>query len=364
MALLSKSEIDTLTSQLKAYEDAKRSQRELNQIVEEATGPEKTYQAALKAIAEAQTTRTVVTKDGVIITEKALLTTVQAARATEMAAQKYQAAMNPLKSYYEGIEKEMQMIGLTAEEQDIYNTYYEQSMRLKEKGIVYGTAEWKGEMNQVMALKKLSVEMKAQPDLWRDIKHAIQDWGSTLSSTLNDMMWEAKFSFSSILESFSKMITEMVIRTQILMPIMRSLFPSSYPSGNPTPDTSSFGNDFLSMGPEIQLANGGIMTSKGTAQLRKYASGGVATGPQLALYGEGSMNEAYVPLPDGRSIPVSMKGGQAPSVVFNITNNSGQDIKQSNTQSSFNGKEFVISTVIEAASKNQYGLRDFLKSTR
>lgn len=54
------------------------------------------------------------------------------------------------------------------------------------------------------------------------------------------------------------------------------------------------------------FANGGVMSAYGPLSLRKYASGGIATHPQLALYGEGSMNEAYVPLPDGRSIPVSM----------------------------------------------------------
>ena len=39
-----------------------------------------------------------------------------------------------------------------------------------------------------------------------------------------------------------------------------------------------------------------------------FASGGIANSPQLALYGEAGP-EAYVPLPDGRSIPVTMRGG-------------------------------------------------------
>lgn len=57
------------------------------------------------------------------------------------------------------------------------------------------------------------------------------------------------------------------------------------------------------------MANGGIMTQYGPMNLRKYASGGIAYAPQVAVYGEGSMNEAYVPLPDGRTIPVTMSGG-------------------------------------------------------
>jgi hypothetical protein len=35
------------------------------------------------------------------------------------------------------------------------------------------------------------------------------------------------------------------------------------------------------------------------------------------MYGEGSRPEAYVPLPDGRTIPVTMKGGGA-NVVVNV----------------------------------------------
>ena len=56
-------------------------------------------------------------------------------------------------------------------------------------------------------------------------------------------------------------------------------------------------------------------------QLKKYSRGGIANSPQVAVFGEGSQPEAYVPLPDGRTIPVTMDnksggGGQ----VINISN--------------------------------------------
>ncbi|MFN3231679.1 MAG: hypothetical protein ACE363_05915, partial [Alphaproteobacteria bacterium] len=47
---------------------------------------------------------------------------------------------------------------------------------------------------------------------------------------------------------------------------------------------------------------------RGPLPLKAYARGGIATGPQLALFGEGRRPEAYVPLPDGRRIPVAMQG--------------------------------------------------------
>lgn len=73
------------------------------------------------------------------------------------------------------------------------------------------------------------------------------------------------------------------------------------------------------------FAMGGIMTSAGPMPLRRYAGGGIANTPQLAMFGEGQQPEAYVPLPDGRRIPVAMQGGAGMTVHHapNITINAG-----------------------------------------
>lgn len=71
-------------------------------------------------------------------------------------------------------------------------------------------------------------------------------------------------------------------------------------------------------------ANGAVMTGLGPVSLNKYANGGIARTPQMAIFGEGSVPEAYVPLPDGRTIPVTMSGnggGGAPNVTINIVVN-------------------------------------------
>jgi len=71
--------------------------------------------------------------------------------------------------------------------------------------------------------------------------------------------------------------------------------------------------------PTLFAANGGVMTSRGPMPLKAYARGGIANSPQMAIFGEGSTPEAYVPLPDGRSIPVKMKGGgDGGNVVVNV----------------------------------------------
>jgi hypothetical protein len=95
------------------------------------------------------------------------------------------------------------------------------------------------------------------------------------------------------------------------------------------------------------------MTDMGPVELRKYAKGGITGGPVLSLAGEAGP-EAIVPLPDGRSIPVTLQGGQQPagampSVVVNVINQTGQkaDAKQGDMR--FDGKQFVLEVVMTAA---------------
>ena len=59
--------------------------------------------------------------------------------------------------------------------------------------------------------------------------------------------------------------------------------------------------------------------------LMEFAKGGIVTGPTAAVIGEGGMNEAVVPLPNGKSIPVDFgKKGAAGAVNTNITVNVDQ----------------------------------------
>lgn len=72
------------------------------------------------------------------------------------------------------------------------------------------------------------------------------------------------------------------------------------------------------------FANGGIMTSAGPLKLNSYASGGIANTPQLSMFGEGRTPEAYVPLPDGKRIPVHMQGGgNSPNITVHVNSQTG-----------------------------------------
>jgi hypothetical protein len=58
----------------------------------------------------------------------------------------------------------------------------------------------------------------------------------------------------------------------------------------------------------LLLAKGGVVQGDMGVPFRAFAAGGVTNGPTMALFGEGSKREAFVPLPDNRSIPVTLTG--------------------------------------------------------
>jgi len=89
-----------------------------------------------------------------------------------------------------------------------------------------------------------------------------------------------------------------------------------------------FGNIVGSIGDFFGFAKGGVMSSSGPLPVQSYASGGVATSPQLAVFGEGARNEAFVPLPDGKRIPVALQGQGAGSMVVNQTLNITTGVQQ------------------------------------
>lgn len=109
-----------------------------------------------------------------------------------------------------------------------------------------------------------------------------------MEDALVNFVMTGKLDFKSLADSIIADLVRIAVRQAIMKPLMGAL-------------GGAFGFPMF--------ANGGIMTSEGAMPLQKYASGGIATSPQLAMFGEGSQPEAYVPLPDGRTIPVTMSGG-------------------------------------------------------
>lgn len=77
------------------------------------------------------------------------------------------------------------------------------------------------------------------------------------------------------------------------------------------------------------FADGGIMN-----HVNAYANGTIARRPELALIGEGSRNEAIVPLPNNRSIPVDLKGQSGnnnSNVSITINSDGSSDVESDNS---------------------------------
>jgi phage-related minor tail protein len=77
----------------------------------------------------------------------------------------------------------------------------------------------------------------------------------------------------------------------------------------------------------LKFANGGIASGGFTA----FANGGIVTGPTLGLVGEGRYNEAVIPLPDGKSVPVDLGGAMGSQITSNIVVNVSSDGKSSSS---------------------------------
>jgi hypothetical protein len=126
---------------------------------------------------------------------------------------------------------------------------------------------------------------------------AARELGITFQSAFEDAIIEGK-DLSDVLQGIEKDLIRVAARKLVTEPLVgaaSSLF-----------DGFSLGKLLEGV---IGSANGNVMTSAGPLQLQRFARGGVANRPMLSMFGEGRQPEAYVPLPDGRSIPVTMQGG-------------------------------------------------------
>ena len=135
-----------------------------------------------------------------------------------------------------------------------------------------------------------------------------------------------------------KQIAQQLFQIMVIAPIVKAL-------------TGGIGNLI-----GAKFATGGIMTDRGPVPLKKYASGGIATSPQLAIFGEGRMPEAYVPLPDGRRIPVAMQSGGGGNVSVNVNvDASGSQVSGSPSQGDQLGRAIANAVQLEIVKQKRPG---------
>ena len=139
---------------------------------------------------------------------------------------------------------------------------------------------------------------------------------------VEEAMADALDGTKSIGESMHGVIKAMIhdlevlaIRRMVIGPIADSLFGGGGGSGGGGGGGGMLGG-ILAKGAGMfmgMFADGGVMTKDGPIPLRKYSTGGIANSPQMAMFGEGSVPEAYVPVPSGR-IPVELRMQAGPSM--------------------------------------------------
>lgn len=137
-----------------------------------------------------------------------------------------------------------------------------------------------------------------------------------MEDALVNFVTTGKLDFKSLADSIIADLVRIAVRQAIMKPLLGAM------TGG--------------LGLALPFANGGVMTGQGAMPLSRYAMGGIANSPQLALFGEGSTPEAFVPLPDGRNIPVKMEGGggSTNNVTVNVSVEGGGSQVQSDSAQS------------------------------
>ena len=170
--------------------------------------------------------------------------------------------------------------------------------------------------------------IKSVGEIGEFAKQAARD----MQTAFADFFFEpTKDGFDSMADNFGKAVQRMIANAasaQLLRTLLGDQFDKTGELGGLAKGAVDWASEFdwgsiFGSLAGAAFANGGIMTSTGPLPLNKYATGGIANRPQVALFGEGSTPEAYVPLPDGRRIPVAMQGGGGGNITVHVNSATG-----------------------------------------
>lgn len=151
--------------------------------------------------------------------------------------------------------------------------------------------------------------------------------------------------FKSIADSFMQM-AQKIIADMIKMLIFKTLL-NLFGGGGSFAGGASFGQPGASA-PTKGLNIEGIEQYMSSPSITPFANGGIVTSPTHALIGEAGMNEAVVPLPNGKAIPVDfgkgakMGGDITSTVTVNIDNSGGSSTEMSGNEAGKLGKAIDV----------------------
>lgn len=164
-------------------------------------------------------------------------------------------------------------------------------------------------------VEKTKEQVNEMLNIW---KNMVNDMKNLLSNSIENALNNGTFKFrdfaNEIRKIWNKMLANMIAE-KLFQGVFGGIFDSILGS------SGGFGSLFASG------SSSSVPIPVAKPNINAYAAGGVIKSPQVAIYGEGANNEAVVPLPDGRTIPVTMTNGSSNiNVVMNI--NGVQDVSQ------------------------------------
>ena len=188
--------------------------------------------------------------------------------------------------------------------------------------------------------------------------------GSAFAQAFKDIVSgsvSAQEALANMMQSIASHFFDMaaqIIAQQITMVILGTILKAlgvmgggGFSYGGPNYSSSFNTTPGTSFGGALQMpklaANGAVWEGGFTP----FANGGIVNGPTLGLVGEGRYNEAIVPLPNGRSIPVQLQGD---SLRDKMSGNYGSSpsptvLSMNFETTSINGVEYVSREQLEAA---------------
>lgn len=196
---------------------------------------------------------------------------------------------------------------------------------------------------------------------------------NTMSTGLEeffDIASDGFLDFGDLAQDVLKQILDDLIKLTLVQPLVSSITGNiGGGSGGDTALYSTLGSMFFAQGGAVSSpslsAHSNSIVSQPTPFL--FANGG-AFGSNVGVMGEvPNKSEAILPLAKMSSgnlgVEANVGGNKVPNVIINIENNSGQEIEQETT-SSFDGKTYIINTMISAISRNTNGTRDMIRGIK
>ena len=258
----------------------------------------------------------------------------QVATLNSILAGTFDEAAAQVTDYYDGLrEAAIARANSSRESQELLQKELELLGRLEERDLRLARIQ-EDRMTLAGQLGAMLNEQKIQQDL---VNQSVQAFDQLVGGLAQSFV-DSEASFADFRDQFIQSIAQMIVKALLLLAIQAALgaadlgafgdvlkLAAGLPAEGkrkggviPNVGSMSFGSaPGVTKGDQgfhdtFFFAKGGVMP------IHKYATGGVARTPQLAVFGEGRGAEAFVPLPDGARIPVKMDGG-AQDVTVNLS---------------------------------------------